>query len=38
MGTQGLDPVPEELEHVSALTPWKNGRWTGAHIREKFPD
>ncbi len=38
LGTQGLDPVPEELEHVSALTPWKYGRWTGAHIREKFPD
>ena len=37
-GTQGLDPVPEELEHVSALTPWKYGRWTGAHIRDRFPD
>ncbi|WP_422028120.1 membrane protein insertion efficiency factor YidD [Pyruvatibacter mobilis] len=37
-GTQGLDPVPEEVPHASALTPWKYGRWTGAHIRDRFPE
>ena len=37
-GTQGLDPVPEEVPHASALTPWNYGRWTGAHIRDRFPD
>lgn len=37
-GTQGLDPVPESLDAQSVFTPWKYGRWTGAHIRETFPD
>jgi len=37
-GTHGLDPVPEVVEAQSPFTPWRYGRWTGAHIERTFVD
>ncbi|GBF26518.1 putative membrane protein insertion efficiency factor [bacterium MnTg02] len=34
-GSHGLDPVPD-LRHIDhRWMPWRYGRWTGAHIKEK---
>lgn len=35
LGSSGLDPVPASLnEEARWYTPWRYGRWTGAHIAE----
>ncbi|MHA1524833.1 MAG: membrane protein insertion efficiency factor YidD [Alphaproteobacteria bacterium] len=37
LGSHGLDPVPEKLSPgVRWFCPWRAGRWTGGHIKEKF--
>ena len=35
LGSQGYDPVPEDLEDQGIMF-WKYGRWTGKHIKLKF--
>ena len=33
LGASGFDPVPETLPRKAVwYTPWRYGRWTGAHI------
>lgn len=34
-GSQGYDPVPDDLEPQGIMF-WKYGRWTGRHIKLKF--
>ena len=36
-GSHGLDPAPDlREEHQPIYAPWRYGRWTGAHIKERF--
>lgn len=36
-GTTGYDPVPDIRKDRYALSPWRYGRWTGAHIKHVPP-
>ena len=37
LGSHGLDQVPDALpRNIRWYRPWAAGRWTGAHIRQKF--
>ncbi len=36
-GSQGLDPAPDlRHEHHPFYAPWRYGRWTGTHIKQRF--
>ncbi|MEO1398658.1 MAG: membrane protein insertion efficiency factor YidD [Pseudomonadota bacterium] len=35
-GTAGYDPVPDVTGETYWLTPWRFGRWTGAHIEKPW--
>ncbi len=37
LGSQGLDPVPDEMPGpYGLLGAWRYGRWTGRHITHRF--
>jgi putative membrane protein insertion efficiency factor len=35
-GTGGHDPVPDIRAERHPFAPWRYGRWTGAHIKQKW--
>lgn len=37
-GSHGLDPAPDIRNEHWPYAPWRYGRWTGAHIKEKFAE